>query len=108
MTDTIKRIIATLLVVSLAACSSNPWLSLARPGNAGNAAASPSTTVDRAATEPQPEPIASKPAPERPDTTGDSRSHLTELGKGVVLITLLALLVWLQYHAIYPYPDARR
>lgn len=103
-----NRIIATLLAISLAACSSNPRLSLVQPGSPGNAAASPLTAVDRAAAEPLTEPTASKSVPQHPDTTEENRSHLSELGKGVVLVTLFALLVWLQYRAIYPYPDARR
>ena len=96
-----------LLAISLAACTSVPRFAPVQPWSPADAAPSPSTAADRAGTEPLPEPTASQPAPECLDTTGEKRSYLTELGKGVVLVTLFALLVWLQYRAIYPYPDAR-
>ena len=99
-----NRIIAVLLAISLAACSSVPRIGPAQPVNPAGAATSPSTGAkDDKTSDSKPEQKTAERAQDSPDKTRPETSHLKELGKGLVLVTLIALMVWLQYRAVCPY-----
>ncbi|MBI3044617.1 MAG: hypothetical protein HYY78_17505 [Betaproteobacteria bacterium] len=99
-----NQIIAVLLAISLAACSSAPRLPPTQPSNAPHAATSSSAEArEDAATRQEPAQTAES-AQQRPDAVGENRSHLAEIGKGLVLVALIALLVWMHYYWAYaPY-----
>ena len=99
-----NRLIATLLVISLAACSSAQRLAATPPSGPGD------TTVnvgayekEKADTGPEAERGSDKPR-EPPDPAKDEKSHLTEIGKGLVLVSLIALMAWLNYRTVCSYP----
>ena len=99
-----NKFIAALLTISVAACSSVPRIGPAQPANPAGAATSPSTGVeDDKTSESKPEQNTAESTQDRPDQTPPKRSHLTEIGKGIVLVTLIALMAWLQYRAVCPY-----
>ena len=99
-----NRIIAVLLAISLVACTSAPRLPPTQPSSPVDPAASASSDArEDAATNQQPD-QAAESAQQHPDATEENRSHLAEIGKGIVLLALIALLVWMQYHWVYaPY-----
>ena len=82
------------------ACESD--ISFSRSIKESEASASSDARED-AATNQQPD-QAAESAQQHPDATEENRSHLAEIGKGIVLLALIALLVWMQYHWVYaPY-----
>lgn len=99
-----NRIIAMLLAIALAACSSVPRLAPAGPRGPVDAAASSSASAkDGAASDSKPEQKSADSTPANPDSTPPTTSHLTEIGSGLVLVALVALMVWLNYRLVCPY-----
>lgn len=97
-----NRIIAVLLAISLASCSSVPRFAPGQPASSADAVVSPSTADDGASSDQKPKQKTAEGAAEHPDTTPGKRSPLAEFGKGIVLIGLFAFFAWLNYRFVLP------
>lgn len=98
-----NRIIVILLAIALTACSSVPRFFPSQPPSPSGAAGASSADAREDTAEKQVPEQTTESAQRRPDTTEDMRSHLAEIGRGIVLIGLIALMVWLHYRMMCPY-----
>ena len=99
-----SRIVAAFLAVTVAACSSVPRIGTTQPANPTGAATAPSTSTkeDKASDSGREQKSEERPQ-EKQAQTPPEPSHLKEIGKGIVMVALIALLAWLQYRSVCPY-----